>query len=123
VLQRNDLFFFSAPGIAKMLNRKLQRHFPRRRSIVGEKKVCLILRHPLPQARRQLFGRLMRKPCQDHMLHLSCLFADRGRDPRIRVPVDVYPPRRHRINYFPAVFRIQQRAFGALNFNRRRIKR
>ncbi len=105
-----------------MLHGKLQANFHRRRTIIRKKQMSDLARNPFAQPRDKLLRGIMGEPRKNDLLELTALLGNRGRDPRIRVPVQIHPPRRDGINDLPSVGCIQKRAFRFCDVQRRRIQ-
>ena len=122
MLQRRNFSFFSALLIAEMLHRHLQRHFHRGRAIIGEKQMRQLRRDPLPQPPHQLFRGFMCEARENDMLQFSRLLRDRRRNSRIRVPVQIHPPGRNRIQNLSPVSCVQVNAFRPLDLQWRKVQ-
>ncbi len=79
-------------------------------------------REPFAQTRSKFFRGLVRESRQNHVLHLLRLLGNRSGNSRIRMSVQIHPPRRHRIDDFSSVFCEEPNAFRLLDGNRCRIK-
>ena len=93
--------------VVPVLQRHFQRHFHRRRTIIAEKNPRQTLRQTLHQFPRQLHRRLMRKPRENHLLQGLRLLRNRRRNRRMRVPMNIHPPRRHHIQKLASILRVQ----------------
>ena len=73
------------------------------------------------QARRKFFGRLVRKSREEDVFEPRGLFGNGLRDRRMRVAVNVDPPRRNRVQNLASVLGFEKDAFPAANGKRRRV--
>ena len=97
VFQRDDLSFFRSAEVAPILHGHFQRDFHRRRSVIREKNMPQRRRHDFAEPCSQFFRRLVRKAREQDMLEPRGLLADGRRNRGMRVPVQIDPPRRDRI--------------------------
>jgi len=123
VLQRHNFAFLRALLVAEILHRELQGNFDGRRSIIRKEQVRQLRRQPFLQPCRQLFGGTMRKSSEDNVLQFSRLLRDGCSDPRIRMAVEIHPPRRNGVHDFSTVSCVEIDPFRTLDLQRRRIKR
>ena len=103
VFQRDNAALLGTPAIVPILQRQFQRHFDGGRAVVRKKDVTQRRRHDFAQPRGKLFRRLVRKSREQHVLQPRGLLGDGLRDRRMRMAVQVYPPRRNRIQNLAAV--------------------
>ncbi len=73
------------------------------------------------QAYRKFFGWPMRESGEEHMFEPRGLFGDGFRDRRMRVAVNVDPPRRNRVQNLAPVLRLDKNALAAANGKWRRV--
>ena len=74
-----------------------------------------------PEARRELFGGLMREAREQNMFETRGLPGNGGCDGGVRVSVQVNPPGRYRVENPPAVLSFEEHAFRAANMDRRGV--
>ena len=121
VFERDDFLFPRPSAILPILQGQLQRDFHRGRAVIREKNVAQRRGNNFAQARRKLFGRLVRKSREEDVFEPRGLFGDGLRDGRMRVAVNVDPPGRNRVQNLAPVLRLNKNAFAAANGKWRRV--
>ena len=107
VFECDDAAFFRLPAILPILQSQLERDFHGGRAVIREKNVAQRRGNDFAQAHGKFFGRLMRKSGEQDVFEPRGLFGDGLRDGRMRVAVQVDPPRRYRVQNLPPVLRLR----------------
>ncbi len=122
MLQRHDLALFRAPLVAEMLHRDFQRNFHGRRSVIRKKQMRQFRHDPFSQPRSQFFRGIVREARKNDVFQFFRLASNRRGNSRIRMPVEIHPPRRDGIQYFSPVFGVEIDAVRPLHLQRSWIK-
>jgi hypothetical protein len=120
--KRDDFVLFVLRSILKILHRKLQTYFHGRGAIVRKKHICQFRVHPFAEPDCEFFSGIVCEASDYDVLELDCLFRNGGSNARIGVAVEIYPPRRNRIDNLASIGSEQVRAFRVGYAERRRIE-
>ena len=123
VVQRDERAPLGLTEVAPVLVRELQRDFDGRRSVVGVEDARQAGRQDLEEALREVDGRRMRAAGEHDVFEPLRLLGERAVQSRMRVAVDVHPPRRGAVEQPPAVLGVEVHALRSDDRQRRRRRR